>query len=374
MAGWKYAKVSGTVYGLSDNAAYVARTESMLASFAQALIDTGVWSLDERFESVNAPHVIHSMSSKKYHYIALILRNAAGAKLLIGYSCESQGSANYFNFVFPDRYSCTDMEGSTSYRHVLNGLMMSMIPADSEEDFTLAEGGYNGVTIPDSATRLTSTGHDTNAYDSIANYTSTSELSYSYYFLTKGNVVIVLLKHSKDSTGSLGGFIVGEIFGSLAHGSDGGCGCRYGVIELAKRSSESEGATGGVCSDSWFTRTHTTTARMPSFSFKRADGTHVPGHKIAINADTNQLNTAFCSCTSSTARYVPMWMAESSDTPVETGVIADDGFKGYVSTDILRVMRYDKFLRGQLFDGGQFVYIGGGIALAWDPSITESIF
>lgn len=374
MAGWKYAKVSGTVTKLSDNAAYVARTDTMLASFAQALIDTGVWSLDERFASVNEPHAIHSMPSSGYHYNALILRNAAGAKLFIGYSCKGQNTANYFNHVFPDSYSCSDMEGNTSYRRCFAGLMMSMIPADSDEDFTLNEGGVKGLTIPDSATRLTSTTCSSGSVDSLAYHTSPTELSYTYHFLTKGNVVIVLLKHGNDSADCGGGFIVGEIFGSLAHGSDSRCGCRYGVIDLASRTSENAKASAGICQNSWYTMTHTSSARMPSFSFKRADGTHVPGYKIAINADTNQLNTSFCSCTSSTARYVPMWMAESSDTPSETGVVTDDGFKGYISTDILRVMRYDKFSRGQLFDGGQFVYVGGGIALAWDPSITESIF
>ena len=63
-----------------------------------------------------------------------------------------------------------------------------------------------------------------------------------------------------------------------------------------------------------------------------------------------------------------------SANPSETGVVQGDGFKGYLSTDVIRCVRADKFSRGQLFDGGQFVYVGGGIAIPWDPSITESIY
>lgn len=138
----------------------------------------------------------------------------------------------------------------------------------------------------------------------------------------------------------------------------------------------STGAWTGIPLDSdFYVNTYTSVPRPQSMTFSRADGSHVYGEQIVILRDEEQLNTSICSYSGSTARYVPFWMAEKSTNPSETGVIPDDGFNGYLSTDVIRCVRSDKFSRGQLFDGGQFIYIGGGgVVIAWDPSITESIY
>lgn len=372
MAGWKYAKVTGSTSNLSSDDAYKSRAREILANLASALISCG-WTLDARFSSVSEPHVLFEESSSANYYIALILQNSAGAKLLMAYSCEGMSVSDYCSFVFADEYSYTDMTGGSDlYRHSMRGLILSMLPPGFGEDFDLDQHR-----IPLEATRLAAMAHSTGSGGSLAFYTSTTALTYTYHVLTKGNVVIVLLKTSADAVDGLGGIVVGEIFGSLAHEEDSVCGCKYGAFDLASKSSESSKASGGVCLNSFFNSNfsaHTSVSRSQSFSFRRANGSHVPDRSVILGADTNQLNTTLCSCASSTARYVPLWMAESSDNPAETGVVSDDGFKGYISTDILRIMRADKFTNGQLFNGGNFVYIGGGVALAWDPSITESIF
>lgn len=387
MTDWKYGSFTMTYpYYREDTASkinhYIENSKATLVGVVDQLLQMG-WTLDERHADAATPLTIYSSNDTAYYsyYGAFILRNSAGAKLLVAYGGGKFSDAiDALSKTFGDFGCSTSAIASPGSQHNQGGLIMSMIPPGSDEDFVIL-GENQGCSIPDSATRVVSTVHYRgNAVYPFSFSEETTELIGTYYLLSKGNVVIVIAKSSKFDANIRRGYIVGEIFGTLAHSADSSIGSRFGALELSGsnniyREYTSTGTWTGIPLDSdFYVSTYSASPRPQSMTFSRADGSHAYGEQIVILRDEEQLNTSICSHSGSTARYVPFWMAEKSANPSETGVIPDDGFKGYLSTDIIRCVRSDKFSRGQLFDGGQFIYIGGGIAIAWDPSITESMY
>ena len=390
MAGWKYGSFTMTYPSyINENDTptkinhYIDNSKATLVGIVDQLIKMG-WSLDERHSDAQTPLVIYSSTDTTYYsyYGAFILRNTAGAKLLVAYG---GGRFSYYNDSADHTFGVFGYSTGTSGKtniHTHSGLMMSMIPPGSNDDFTIL-GENSGCTIPDDATRVVSTMHLNSSLcfpmsfnDTNATFTGT------YHLLSKGNVVVVLSKCSTYDTKYRRGYIVGEIFGTLAHDTDSGIGCRFGAFELcgyavgqeSQNISGTSGVTGIPLDSIYRVNEYSSSPHGQSMTFRRADGSHVYGEQIVVLQDVKQLDTLICSNDGSSARYVPFWMAESSINPSETGVIQGDGFKGYLSTDVIRCVRADKFSRGQLFDGGNFVYVGGGIVIPWDPSITESIY
>jgi hypothetical protein len=59
----------------------------------------------------------------------------------------------------------------------------------------------------------------------------------------------------------------------------------------------------------------------------------------------------------------------------EYGVTSETCLKGYADPDLIRIVNCNSvYQRGQTFDNGNIVYIGGGVAIGWDASNTTSIF
>lgn len=391
MAGWKYGSFTMTYPSYineSDTLTkinhYFDNSKATLIGIVDQLIKMG-WILDERHSDAQTPLVIYSSTNTSYYsyYGAFILRNTAGAKLLVAYGGgEFSDYGDSENNTFGVLGYSTGTSASASYFHTHAGLMMSMIPPGSNGDFTIL-GENSGCTIPDDATRVVSTMHtnSTRCFPMSFN-DSRDTITGTYHLLSKGNVVVVVSKCSTYDTKYRRGYVVGEIFGTLAHDTDSGVGCRFGAFELCgysvgqeyQNTSGNSGVTGIPLDSIHSVNKYVSSPRSQSMTFRRADGSHVYGENIVVLQDVNQLDTLICSNDGSSARYVPFWMAESSINPSETGVIKGDGFKGYLSTDVIRCVRADKFSRGQLFDGGNFVYVGGGIVIPWDPSITESIY
>ena len=391
MAGWKYGSFTMTYPSYSNESGaslinhYFDNSKATLVGIVDQLIKMG-WSLDERHNDAQTPLVIYSSTNKTYYsyYGAFILRNTAGAKLLVAYGGgKFSDYADSANSTFGVLGYSTGTSASASYFHTHCGLMMSMIPPGSNDDFTVL-GENSGCTIPDGATRVVSTTHSSGTQSLPMSFNMRNDtVTGTYHLLSKGNVVVVVSKCSSYDTNYRRGYIVGEIFGTLAHDADSGIGCKFGAFELCgygyseefQNISGTSGVTGIPLDSIYRVNKYSTSGpRNQSMTFRRADGSHVYGEKIVVLQDVNQLDTLICSNDGNSARYVPFWMAESSINPSETGVIPGDGFKGYLSTDVIRCVRADKFSRGQLFDGGNFVYVGGGIVIPWDPSITESIY
>ena len=366
MAGWKYAKVTGTLSKTSKTAEqYEADTKGLLSRIAGAVESTG-WVRDARF--ADGPRVIYGTGENVYY--ATVLVNSAGAKLLLVYGCTAPTAAIFESRIF----TVDEMFAGTSGRPA--GLMVSIIPPGSDEDFAFAEGADKVCSIPSSATRIYATTATTsNAGQSFAYYVSYA-YAYAYHFVSKGSTLAVFVECSKWAVGYRMGFVVGEIFGTLAHAADS---CRFGVLELAKPGGREEWYSPDAQlsinqETSLFSRPSYTATANPYMRMRCSKGNHIPKENCVYGHDDGQLDSSICSCQDGLTRYVPMWAAYSSDKPLENGIVPGDGFKGYISTDVIRMVRRNTFTRGQILDGGNFVYLGGGVCLGWDASITGSIF
>lgn len=367
MAGWKYAKVTGTLSKTSKTAEqYEADTKGLLSRIADAVASAG-WTRDARF--ADGPKVIYGSGETVYY--ATVLENSVGAKLLLVYGCAAPTIALFESRIF----TADEMFDGTSGRPA--GLMVSMIPPGSDEDFTFADGADKACSIPPSATRIYATTTTTsNQGKSFAYYYSSAAHTFAYHFVTKGSTLAVFVECGGWDAGRRAGFVVGEIFGTLAHAADS---CRFGVLVLANPTNPTEWSSPGTTytinyETSLFSRPLYTSSGYPYMRMRCSKGNHIPKENCVYGHDEGQLDSSICSCQDGLTRYVPMWAAYASDKPLENGIVPGDGFKGYISTDVIRMVRRNTFTRGQILDGGNFVYLGGGVCLGWDASITGSIF
>ena len=78
------------------------------------------------------------------------------------------------------------------------------------------------------------------------------------------------------------------------------------------------------------------------------------------------------SVTSGKTAFCALLISHSTDDAGNYGVVPGNCFKGYLDTDFFRNVYYG-FQYDTLFDGGNFIYAGGGIALGWDPSNTITL-
>jgi hypothetical protein len=74
------------------------------------------------------------------------------------------------------------------------------------------------------------------------------------------------------------------------------------------------------------------------------------------------------SALSNTIRWVPYSIGVSSTDLSTYGVIAGDGFKGYLDTDLFRC---SLCIPNQLYNSGSFIGCANNLMLGWDPNNTD---
>jgi hypothetical protein len=62
-----------------------------------------------------------------------------------------------------------------------------------------------------------------------------------------------------------------------------------------------------------------------------------------------------------------MYTSRTTDLPTE-GVIAGSGMKGLLDSEKIRIVQGWSLDQRQTLDGGNFIYVGGGLAIGWDPN------
>lgn len=210
---------------------------------------------------------------------------------------------------------------------------------------------------------------------------------YSYYFVLK-NAQIGIFQRSSEWTYNcrLRGFIAGEIFKQTGHTTDAN---GIGVCSLSDSAYEET-----ICPQGWIMN-----ADAGYISFQDTSGSNVSPIQSSIITSSgvayagdliSQSSTTvydLCVCfddrvvgneisstiTSPGGRWTPCWMAIRAADQDTYGVVPGDGFKGYIDTDLLRGVN-PNYGYGQQLDGGNFVYLGGGFAIGWDPNNTVLLF
>lgn len=196
-----------------------------------------------------------------------------------------------------------------------------------------------------------------------------------YTVIAKEDQIIILL--ARVGSGDMSNCIfIGKIFGELCNETDNAYNSKYGALLFSDyASSISEYYNTDYM---WLnTRTATRYAGSCVVCYFRDTTTTRPvqyddPHSITECAATNVyvapgLRTS--SITSGKTAFCALNLSHSTDDANSYGVVPGNCFKGYLDTDLVRAVYYG-FPYDTKFDGGNFIYAGGGIALGWDPENT----
>lgn len=408
--GYKHAKytwVGGTV-GSTD----AERCATVLKGCAQALLDTGAgWSLDTSMNATlddytsidgDAYYNTSTYSKTASPCYLLFFTSTSGAKLCLGYRygyiTKSTGYSSYGS-----RNAIPDSSQIGAYTL---GLIASIIPPTSSQTFS-----KTSPYIPDDATRFCSPAHVT----SMSDYSTTSRAfsfaasnasyaTYEYHLITNGTNLIIL-NHSNQTAESsslsypnnYGGCVIGQVISSVTNDGDD---YKFGTIPLANSATEHGSSDNNYnCSEarieygintegSYFSGAYSYSNNMNrAQSVRKADGSGwltgpypnagTSGSSTLygprITAETYNFNTGI----SARNRWVPIFVygMATAATLSEYGVTSETCLKGYADPDLIRMVNCNSvYQRGQTFDNGNIVYIGGGVAIGWDASNTTSIF
>jgi len=232
---------------------------------------------------------------------------------------------------------------------------------------------------------------------------------YSYSALIKDAQIGIFAKSSKwINEISLKGFLAGEIFKETAHSTDNNT---FGCIYLNSFCNAPEANIESTQDSNYLLNTLMNTARNYTDYFVKgilfynnyyyssnyynymnstcsqiftASGTNLSGltvqyrssvnMRVQLQYDSIQVSPNVSSTSLSPGgRWTPCYVFYYCLDQDTYGVVEGDSFKGFIDTDLLRGVSYT-YERGQALGGGDFLYLGGGFAVGWDSTNTETLY
>lgn len=377
-----------------------SRSEAVLKGCVQAIIDCNCgWQLDTTKNATINDLVAIPTRVSPYTYPGLFLTNStSGCKLFVAYFGESP------------KYSIKDFSGNGDNLRVSAtvsdstscGLCMSMIPEGSNSVF----GDPSTTTfLPSDATRIIGTvNRATSSSTTKIPYGGdpSSGTIYSWGVFATPTTIAVSCKSSSANPGNLyvPAYAVGRVFGSLTHDTDTLDTAKYGCINFrvcSGSTSGKEGATNTITDyqaiydnsrpiyfvgrdpETSGTLSNYMTADSVFGSIAKANGTWVNGTDTnsycvtLFPTDVSQLSGyVYNSTNTGKSRWCPFSVRVISSDLDTYGIVAGDGVKGYLDTDLFRcaIGTY-----GQQFDNGNFICIDDdyNILIGWDSTNTDSI-
>lgn len=185
--------------------------------------------------------------------------------------------------------------------------------------------------------------------------------SNAFHFVGKDDDLFILAESSSHTSRGFDFFWgMGTLFGTLAHPSEetdsdiskeAFIGSLYGVSGLSSADSPY----------SFFRTPSVDGARGTTRPRVRGDG-------LGLTSLSTGLATTIHSVPElGTEPWVSPYMYYSGTGVSTEGVIAGNGMKGVLDPDKIRQVQGWSMSQRQTLDGGNFLYIGGGIAIGWDP-------
>lgn len=370
--GWKWGQFIYQ-YGMKetseDNSQYaLRRSKEIIAAFADYLIKSGEgWGFDSEFtKSADDFTTIGDKFDYNFGSICQFLKHENGTRLCARYCVRFR------------RIDKTLEMRTSSYTNITNaGISISIIPSGSPNKWDLSDNCTTSSFIPTDATRFV--GNATN-YDNYGesvvyhDYKWGGKKTIKYSFGVKGDSVFIALNGvSTDSNASkIDLCFAGKFFGVLSQSEDVGYQSKYGAF-MSATSSEYNRVSNIFNSQSDWNGPYTT--------YFRSTVDTLPPSGIDDNSQSLKcFNSNEAAITSgvidnirtSKTLFGAIGFYISSIDPQTYGVTKGNGMKGYADTDVFRAV-YPQFSYGTLFDGGRFIYLGGGWAIGWDPSNTINL-
>lgn len=387
--GFKYSELVFTAQSSdfpkgTTNALIRQREEFIVKGIAQALIDADTgWTLDTAKNATITAFVDIPTASSSIKSPGLYLKNTtSGCKLFVSYNGRSPSGG----IAAAEGCSLTAYHSVQNTEEIgLNGLILSIIPESSTDEFTAPVSTDATLSVPPSATRLACT---TSNYPSYSSYTGTiSERNipgtvYCYGVLSTPSCIAILIQNNLK-------LAVGRVMGELAHEEDSSASARYGVIYFARcydvqedqsGNNSSTASAGGTNYSSYGNNpsslakynANASTSSTPYWggmsSIAKSDGTWV-GNTSGTVVSYFPANISFYrnsgisyATANNTKRWMPFICYIQSEDLQTHGVVPGDGIKGLLDTELFRYVPGAAYT---LLDNGAFYILNSWITIGW---------
>lgn len=345
------------------------------------------WTHDADYTATEDDFVkIGSGTGNNYQeYAHFLINTVTGSRLLVCYTLGATTSPSI------QKACCCDSQfNSSSYGGYWGfGLCFSMIPCGSQNRWDISDNCSTIAFIPNDATSLLGPCNEchTSAQNTLLRYyiSAVTYTNYRYVVVAKEDLIFVSLGNV-GSSNIINSLCIGKIFGQLCNEDDNQYYSRYGSFLFGKDAAAS--TSEGTVYDSSQTNGNFLNSRTGSVFWNASLGgcyfrstvttrpvTFVSSQSIPQISGTNAMigpGLRTSSATSGKTAFGAFIISHLSDDANSYGVVPGNCFKGYLDTDFFRNVYYG-FQYDTLFDGGNFIYAGGGIALGWDPSNTITL-
>lgn len=317
-------------------------------------------------------------------YAHFLINTVTGSRLLVCYLI------GYYQQV-PKSCFC-DSRFNSNGGYFGAGLCFSMLPGGSPNKWDISSDCTTLAFVPNDATSLLGpcnylSTSSSSTYTLLYYWSPTTYSNYKYSVIAKEDLIFVCLGNV-GNTDLRNALCVGKIFGQLCNEEDNAYYSKYGSFLFTTDYSSSAISERVAVSSSdqaypfWLnTRSanpfwnsavagcyfrSTTTTRPVTFVSGQSNNSITGTNPVIFSGNRTS------SATSGKTAFGAFLLSHGSDDANSYGVVPGNCFKGYLDTDFFRNVYYG-FQYDALFDGGNFIYAGGGIALGWDPSNTITL-
>ena len=374
---------------------YLQQCKDVVTVIAEMITTSGTgWELDSRCPTTTSYLYVNCGDSGNQPF--LLFRNTiSGCKLYVACTRPSNFGATYFYYKESPQYNSADCCFNLKSSFIItSGIQMSIIPKNSSSEF-LDSLTSSSDRIPSDATRIvsdnmspnTSGSTQSNAYVAMASmrpflYNLSAGHTYSLGLLLNEETIIYFANtsSSQNRPSLYFEFALGKIFGTLAHTEDTTPQSKYGVFRVEK-SNEQESERSSFQYYSVYGRnigySGTSTNEYNNCGcFCNANGNWICNSYTAFGVLQGELLSTNITNSSSAdiTRWCPLGAASNTSyvSPSSSTyyIVEGDTFKGYLDTDIFRAAKSTK---GNYYNNGQFVAVGGNMLLQWDQTATDNI-
>lgn len=370
--GWKWGQFVyqyGMKEASEDNSRYaLRRSKEIIAAFADYLIKSGEgWAFDSEFtKSADDFTTIGDKFTYNFGSICQFLKHENGTRLCARYCVR-----------FRNIDKTLEMR-TNSYTDITNaGLSISIIPSGSPNKWDLSNNCTTSSFIPTDATRFVSNStKPTNYGESIVydDYQGGGSETIKYSFGVKGDSVFIALNgvSTDEYASKIDLCFAGKLFGVLSQSEDVGYQSKYGAF-MSATSSEYYRSSNIFNSQSDWNGVYSTYFRSTVDTLPPSGIDSNSQSLKCFNSNAAAINSGIIdNIRTGKTLFGAIGFYIASIDPQTYGVTKGNGMKGYADTDVFRAV-YPQFSYGTLFDGGRFIYLGGGWAIGWDPSNTINL-
>lgn len=357
MANGGFKAFAYEVTGLGSGAALedkMARCKEVLAALGDGLVglDQG-WSYDAGKTASGEAAILSGTDGNPQSY-SLYFRHTSGAKMMLTYNVYGAG----FDYTaYTRNYSYQGWDGRFA-----GGLAVTVAPATSGEF-----DPYATDPVPADVLRLHGFTASTNSPNRAASFLYNGETTdtFKYFLIVRGTQVIIMGKRKTDTKAFF--LVVAGDVADCAHATDTHDFSRFATLSAQNAQSETE-----LDSRTYSSNAFGSTSRYEA-QFYSCSGAIKCGYDGLASAASVQTGLKCTGSAANSVRWFPIMLFADGATD-GSGVMENDGFKGYVNHEVCCITRNDVLSMGQLLDGGNFIYLAGGLIIGWDPSNDVTMF